>query len=132
MQQGMQSRDERSLGELFADLSRQTSVLIRQEVALAKAELSQKASTAGKNVGFIAAGGAVLYAGFLVILAAIVILLAKVVAWWLAALIVGVIVAVAGFVLIDRGLESLKKLNPVSGQTVETLKEDREWMKEQI
>lgn len=127
-----QSRDDRSLGDLFAELSRQTSVLVRQEVALAKTEITQKVSSAGKGAGMIAAGGAVLYAAFLVLLAAIVILLAKVIAWWLAALIVAIVVGVVGYVLVDKGREALKHTSPVPEQTVETLKEDREWMKEQI
>lgn len=131
MQQSRE-RDERSLGELFADLSRQTSQLIRQEVALAKTEMSDTATRVGKNVAFIAAGGVVLYAGILAILAAIIILIAKVIPWWLSALIVGVVVAAIGAVLIDKGIQTLRNSNLAPKQTVETLKEDQEWMKEQI
>ena len=81
------NRDDRSLGELFADLAKESSVLVRQEVALAKAELTQKAGQVGKDVGFLAVGGLVLYAGLLAIIAAIIILLGTLgVPWWLSAL----------------------------------------------
>ncbi len=52
----MQGRDERTLGELFSELAQETSTLVRQEVNLAKTEMSQKASRVGKDVGFLAAG----------------------------------------------------------------------------
>lgn len=125
-------REDRSLGELFAELSRETSMLVRQEVALARTEMSRTASTVGKNVAFLALGGAVAYAGFLAILAAIVIALAEVVAWWLSALIVGVIVGAVGYFLIDKGRDALKQATLTPEETINSLKEDREWMKEQI
>lgn len=126
------SRDDRSLGDLFAELSREVTLLARQEVALAKAEMSQKATQVGKDVGYLAVGGAIAYAGFLAILAAIVIILASFMPWWLAAFIVGAVVAGAGFFMIQRGRENLSQLNPAPEQTIETLKEDREWAKEQL
>lgn len=126
-----QSRDERSLGELFSDLSRQTSVLVRQEVALAKTEMSQTAREVGKNVAILAVGGAVVYAGALAILVAIIILLAELMPWWLSALIVGIVVAAIGYFLIDRGRDALQRTPLAPEQTVESLKEDRDWLKEQ-
>ena len=53
MQEG---KDDRSIGELITRLSRETVTLVRKEVQLAKAEMSQKASRAGKNVGFLVVG----------------------------------------------------------------------------
>jgi hypothetical protein len=129
---GMETqRDERSLGELFADLSRQTSELVRQEVNLAKAEMTQKAREVGKDAGFIGAGGALAYAGLLVILAAIVLLLGIWIPMWLSALIVGVVVVAVGGFLILRGRDGLTKTNLAPQQTVDTLKEDVRWAKEQ-
>jgi len=127
-----QSKEDRSLGELFGELTRDISALARQEIQLAKVEMSQKASEAGKNVGFLAVGGAIAYAGFLAILAAIVIALAAVMPWWLSALIVGLVVAGVGAFLIQRGRQNLTNMDPTPRQTVETLKEDREWAKEQM
>jgi hypothetical protein len=127
-----QSKEDRSLGELFGELTRDISALARQEIQLAKVEMSQKATEAGKNVGFLAVGGAIAYAGFLAILAAIVIILAAVMPWWLSALVVGLVVAGVGAFLIQRGRQNLTNMDPTPRQTVETLKEDREWAKEQM
>ena len=134
MQQRPQPRsDDRSLGELFAELTRELTALVRQEAALARTELTQKAATVGKNVGFLAAGGAVAYAGFLALIAALIIALGQLgLPWWLAALIVGLVVAGIGYVLVQKGLSALKQVNLAPQQTIETLKEDKEWAKEQV
>lgn len=127
------AKREESLGELFGDLAQETSTLIRQEVALAKAEMTQKAAETGKNVGMIAAGGAVLYAGFLAILAAIIVGLGEAgMAWWGAALLVGVIVAVVGGVLAWKAIQDLKSANMAPQETVQTLKDDARWAKDQL
>ncbi len=118
-------RDERSLGELFGDLSRETSTLVRQEVTLAKTELTQTATQVGKDVGVLAVGGAIAYAGLLVLLAALVLgLVALGLPAWLAALIVGVVVAGVGYALVRRGLAALKAVTLAPRQTMETLTED--------
>jgi xanthine/uracil permease len=128
-----QLRDERSLGDLFAELARETSTLVRQEVQLAKAELTQSASEAGRGIVSLVAGGAIAYAGLLFLLLAAVLGL-----WdaglepWLASLIVGLVVVAIGAILVQRARESLKPANLAPRRTVETLKEDQEWAKEQI
>ncbi len=96
----MQGRDDRSLGELFAELAQETTTLVRQEVNLATTEMTQKASRAGRQIGVLAAGGAVAYAGLLAILAGVIVLLDNVMPLWLSALLVGVVVAVVGYVLV--------------------------------
>ena len=122
--------DDRSLGDLFAELSRETTTLVRQEISLATTEMSQKASRAGKDVGFLAVGGAVVYAGVLAILAAIIIGLGQAgLPWWLSALIVGVVVAGAGYLLIRRGLDNLKHEDMAPRQTMDTLKGDIDALK---
>ena len=123
---------ERSFGDLFRQLTQDLSTLMRQEVMLAKTELSQKASEAGKDVGLLAVGGAIAYAGFLVILAGIVLALGLVLPWWASALIVGVVVAAIGYFLIRKGQTALKQANLTPKQTIETLKEDQQWVKEQV
>ncbi len=128
----MQGRgDDRSLGELFSELSQETTTLIRQEVNLAKTEMSQKASRVGKDVGFMAAGGAVVYAGLLAILAGVIALLGLVIPLWLSALLVGLVVAVAGYFLVRKGLDALKQEELAPRETIQTLKEDKEWAKDQ-
>jgi xanthine/uracil permease len=128
-----QVRDERSLGDLFSDLSRETTTLVRQEVHLAKAELTQSATEAARGIGMLVAGGAVAYAGLFFILLAIVFGLIEA-GWdaWLSALVVGVVVVAIGAVLVLRARESLKPANLAPRRTVETLKEDQEWAKERI
>jgi hypothetical protein len=127
----MQSRDGRSLGELFSELAQETSTLVRQEVNLAKTEMSQKASTAGKHLGVLAAGGALAYAGLLAILAGIIALLNDVMPLWASALLVGIVVAIVGYLLIRKGLDALKRDDFAPRETIETLKEDQQWAKEQ-
>ncbi len=127
-----QSTDDRSLGELFSELSRQSSTLIRQEVALAKAEFKQKSSEAGKDIGMMAAGGALVYAGLLALIATIIIILANVIPWWLSALLVSLVVLGIGGLLIQRGMASLKQSGIAPEQTIESLKEDAEWAKRQV
>jgi hypothetical protein len=123
---------ERSFGDLFRQLTQDLSTLMRQEVMLAKTELSQKASEAGKDVGLLAVGGAIAYAGFLVILAGVVLALGLVLPWWASALIVGVVVAAIGYFLIRKGQTALKQADLTPKQTIETLKEDQQWVKEQV
>ena len=129
--QGRDGKDERSLGELFSELARDTSTLVSQEITLAKTEMSQKASRVGKDVGFLAAGGAVAYAGLLAILAGVIVLLGQVIPMWLSALLVGLVVAGVGYFLVRKGLDALKREDLAPRQTIETLKEDQQWAKDQ-
>ena|SRR5690348_11485784 len=128
----MPDKQDRSIGELFAQLASDTGLLIRQEIALAKVELSQKASDVGRNVGYLVLGGAVAYAALLALLAAIIILLANVMPWWLAALVVAIVVGIIAGVLVSKALAALKKTEVAPRQTVETLKEDAQWAKQQM
>ena len=129
--QGRDSKDDRSLGELFSELAQDTSTLVRKEVQLAKTEMSQKASRVGKDVGFLAVGGAVAYAGLLAVLAGVIVLLGQVIPMWLSALLVGLVVAGVGYFLVRRGLDALKREDLAPRQTIETLKEDQQWAKDQ-
>jgi hypothetical protein len=127
----MQSRDDRSLGELFSELAQETSTLVRQEVNLAKTEMGDKASRAGRHVGVLAAGGALAYAGLLAILAGVIALLNDVMPLWVAALLVGIVVAIVGYIMVRRGLDALKRDDFAPRETIETLKEDQQWAKDQ-
>ena len=125
-------KQERSLGELFSELAGETSTLVRQEVALAKAELSQKAAYVGRNVGLLVAGGAVVFAAFLAVMAAAVIGLSNAMPSWAAALVVGVVVGFVGGALVFKAAYALKETDVTPRQTVETLKEDAQWVKEKM
>jgi uncharacterized membrane protein YqjE len=128
----MTEKQDRSIGELFSELASETGLLIRQEVALAKVELTQKATRVGRNVGYLVLGGAVAYAALLALLAAIIILLANVMSWWVAALVVAVLVGIVAAVLISKALAALKNTDVAPRQTVETLKGDAQWAKQQM
>jgi len=126
-------KDSRSLGELFGDLARDMGLLVRQEVNLATTEMTQKVASVGQKVATLAVGGLVAYAGFLALLAALIIGLAGAgLSWWLAALLVGVVVVGIGAMLIQRSLKALKDTDLSPRQTMETLKEDSQWAKDQI
>jgi hypothetical protein len=124
-------RDNRSLGELFSTLASQTSTLVRQEVDLAKTELSQKATKAGREAGMIAAGGVLALGGYLALVATLIIVLDQFMPLWAAAGIVGLLLAIIGYVIIQQGLNGLKRLDPAPRQTIATIKDDIAWAKEQ-
>ena len=126
------SMENRPLGDLFGDLATDMSSLVRQEVALAKLEITQKAKLVGRNVGYLVIGGAVAYAALLAIIAAIIMLLAKLLPDWGSALIVGVVVGGIGWLLIGKAMMTLQQADLTPRETVETLKEDATWMKQQI
>jgi uncharacterized membrane protein YqjE len=128
----MPEKQDRSIGELFSELANESALLIRQEVALAKVELTQKANRVGRNVGYLVLGGAVAYGALLALLATIIILLASVMAWWIAALVVAVLVGIIAAVLISKAWAALKNTDVAPRQTVETLKEDAQWAKQQM
>lgn len=126
-------RDERSLGDLFGDLSRQLSTLIRKEIDLARTEMTNRARSATQDAALIGAGGALAYAGLLVFLGAVVLLLVDAgLEPWLAALLVAVVAIAIGGALVWRGREGLKQTSLTPERTIETLKDDAEWAKEQI
>ncbi|MEO6239227.1 MAG: phage holin family protein [Vicinamibacterales bacterium] len=124
----MASQDTRSLGELLGELSRETSVLVRKEVELATTEMTAKARVAGGHAATAAAGGALAHAGLLVILAALVIALTQLgVTPWLSAAIVGFATLSIGYMLVNKGINSLRGTNVVPTHTVQSLKEDSKW-----
>jgi drug/metabolite transporter (DMT)-like permease len=124
----MAPKDERSLGELLSELSRETSLLVRKEVELATTEMTAKARTAGGHVALAATGGALAHAALLVLLAAFVVGLTQLgVAAWLAALIVAAVVGVVGYMLINKGVSALRATRVVPTHTVQSLKEDAKW-----
>jgi hypothetical protein len=121
--------EQTSVGELIGNISNDLSTLFRQEVELAKAELKQEASKAGKAAGMLGAAG---YAGHLtaVLLSfALVFALGNVMDLGWAALIVGAIWGIAAAVLFVNGRKKLKTVDPVPHRTVDTLKEDAQWLK---
>jgi hypothetical protein len=121
---------ERPIGDLVKQLANQTSTLVRQEIDLARAELSEKGRVAGQGAGLL--GGAtvvgLLAAGALT--ACVVLALSEVLDPWLAALIVAVVLGAVAALLGVRGRARVRDATPpIPQQTVETVKEDVEWAK---
>jgi len=127
----MQEGNDRSIAELVTRLSKETVTLVRKEVQLAKAEMSQKASRVGKNVGFLVVGGVVAYTGLLALVAALILVLGLIIPYWLSAAIVGLVIVAIGAVLVTKGANTLRQEDPTPRETVETLQEDREWLRDQ-
>jgi hypothetical protein len=125
-------RGERPVGGLLSDLARQFTLLLRQEMALARAEIVDKIGQLGSASGLVAAGGLIAFAGFLYLLAAATLGLGKVVEMWLAALIVGGVVLLLGIGLALLGRARLQASNLVPLRTVRSLKDDAAWAKEQV
>ena len=125
-------REERSLGELLGQLTQDLSLLMRQEVQLVMAEMSQIASRATGDLVKVGAGGLVALAGGLTLVAALVLVLVEIgVAPWLSALLVGGLFTVIGFVMLKGGLQQLKRVEVAPQRTIQTLKDDVQWAKEQ-
>jgi hypothetical protein len=120
---------ETSVGELISDISNDLSQLFRQEVELAKAEIKQEASKAGKAAGMLGGAGFAGYLAVVLLSFALVFGLANVMDAGWAALIVAVIWAAIGAALYATGRKRLKTVDPVPRRTVDTIKEDAQWLK---
>jgi len=121
--------EQASVGELIGNISNDLSQLFRQEIELAKAEVKQEATKAGKAAGMLGAAG---FAGYLTVILlsfALVFALGNVMDLGWAALIVAIIWAIAGAVLYANGRKKLKTVDPVPHRTVDTMKEDAKWLK---
>jgi uncharacterized membrane protein YqjE len=123
---------ERSVPDLLKQLSTETSTLVKQELDLAKAELTQQGKRAGLGAGFIGGGALFGLGAFGAFTAFLIALIATIVDHtWLAALIVTVIYGAIAGILAMRGKNKIQEATPPVPQTVETLKEDAEWAKTQ-
>jgi len=127
--QGTELR-ERPLGEVARDLTRDLSLLVRQEVELAKSEMAEKGRVAAPGLGMIGGAGVVGLMAAGALTAFLVLVLSIVLDEWLAALLVGLALAAVAFLLAKQGKERVEEAGtPVPEQTIETVKEDVEWAK---
>lgn len=120
---------ETSIGELIGNISADLSQLFRQEVELAKVELKQEATKAGKAAGMLGVAGFAGYLAIVLLSFAAVFGLANVIDPGWAALIVAVVWAIIGAVLYSAGRKRLKTVDPMPRRTVDTIKEDAQWLK---
>jgi cbb3-type cytochrome oxidase subunit 3 len=121
---------ERPLGEVATELTRDVSLLVRQEIELAKAEMTEKGRTAAPGLGMIGGAGVVALCAAGALTAFVILVLALFLPEWLAALIVGVVLAGIAYLLVKQGKDRVADAGkPVPEQTIDTVKEDVEWAK---
>lgn len=124
---------EPSIGELIKQLAEDSATLVRQEVALAKAEMSRNVKSAAQSAAMVAVGGMIAFLGVLVLLAGIVVLLGDALDnYWLAALIVGLVFLAIGGLMAMSNLNKLKAEELAPERTIQTLQEDKRWIQKEI
>lgn len=133
--------EERSLGELFKRLRDETTTLFRKEIQLAKVEGLEKARSFGRHGTVLGIGGALAFGGLLMLLlglsyglSALLITagVSQLNAAWLGPLIVGVVVALVGYLMVRKGINGMKRESPVPEQTLRSLQENQEWVKHKL
>jgi hypothetical protein len=134
-------RSERSLASLLKELRDETTMLMREELTLAKTEISEKVNRVGRNVAYLATGGLVAFAGLIVLLLAaaaglrtglIAFDLDPATANWLAPLIVALVVIVIGYAMLHKAISTLKDESAVPERTAKTVQDDKNWIKEKV
>jgi VIT1/CCC1 family predicted Fe2+/Mn2+ transporter len=121
---------ERPIGEVAKSLTSDLSLLVRQEIELAKAEMAEKGRTAAPGLGMFGGAGMVALCAAGALTAFLVLLLSLFLPEWLAALLVGAALAGIAYVLVKQGKERVADAGkPVPEQTIETVKEDVQWAK---
>jgi hypothetical protein len=134
------SPQSRSLGSLFTALSRQLSTLFRRELALARAELSEKVREAGSGLALLAAGGMIILIGLFFIVQAVVfgivalldLWLPAEIAVWLGPLLVGLAAVLVGWALLSSGRRKLSAETLAMQRTADSLREDTALAKEHL
>ena len=116
--------EDRPLGDLVSDLTKSVQTLVKKEVELAKVEIKEQASRAGKGGALMAAAGVIGFVALLLVSWAAAWGLAEGIPTWLAFLAIGLLYGAIAGLLALTGKKTLQKVNPVPHQTVQTLKQD--------
>jgi uncharacterized membrane protein YqjE len=125
------SGDDRSLGQIVSDVAQDLSTLVRQELDLAKTEVKQEASRAGKGVGLLGGAGVAGHLALVFISLCAMFVLNNAMPIEAAALIVTVFWVIVAALLALSGKKALDRTNPALPQTQRSLKEDAAWVKQQ-
>ncbi|HET7275016.1 MAG TPA: phage holin family protein [Longimicrobiaceae bacterium] len=126
-------RAEPSLGDLFKELARESSSLIRQETALAKAELRENFRSLAKDLAKLAVGGALLLLAFIILNAFLIVLIGDALDnYWLAALALGILYLLVGVGLVISGKNGLERDDLKPDMTLQTLRDDKAWVQEEV
>lgn len=128
----MTAQNGRSLPEVLQDIVGNIQEIIRSEIQLAKTEIKEEATKASTPIKLWIAGAVLGMYALVFILFTIVMAMATVMATWLAALVVGAILSVVSMALVSAGAKRLKHVSKVPERTVETMKENVQWAKNQI
>lgn len=132
--------DGRSVSGLMRELRDETTTLLRQEVALAKTEMSEKLSKVTRNAIYFVVGGAIVHLGLIFLLLAasggleVAFIDAGMVATsqWLAPLLVGIVIGIVGAALLYKAKASLSTTTMVPEKTVQTIQEDKQWIQNKV
>lgn len=130
-------RDERSIGQLFKELQNDSTSLVRQEVELAKAEVRESLQAYARSAVSMAIGGALLLAALFGVLWTINMALTAVlesavgleIAVWLSPLILSAVIAAVGYAMVTGAMNRIRKETIIPRRTTETLKEEKQWLK---
>jgi uncharacterized membrane protein YjjP (DUF1212 family) len=134
-------RDNRSVVELLKELRDETTDLVRQEVALAKVEMNEKASRVTRNIAYLAAGAFILHGGFLILLMAasagvyvglVGAGLSHMNAGWLAPLIIGAVFAILGYAFVQKAIGTLKHESIMPEETIASMRHTKDWAQEKV
>lgn len=124
---------EAPLGDLIRQLAQDSATLVRQEVTLAKAELQDNVKKVARDLTMVAVGGVIAMIGAMVLILALVLGLGDALdEYWLGALIVAVVFLAIGGLLAMSNLKKLKHESVAPARTIETLKEDKQWLQSEI
>ncbi len=133
------SYESQSLAGLIKELRDETLVLMRQEIALIRSEMGEKISLFTRNGVYLAAGAVTAFAGLIVFLMGVSFFLqwlfiaaglSTTLSAWIAALLVGTVVLLIGYGLIQKAISAIKKESVVPQKTMHSLKEDKEWIRD--
>jgi hypothetical protein len=128
----MRANGQRSIGDLVGDAVRLLARLGQEELALARSEMSERLPVLTRSAALMVAGGLVVHAGFLALVAAAIIALHLALPWWLSALIVGIVLGLGGYLLLQSGLDRLKRADLTPRRTIATMQGNRTITREAI
>lgn len=126
------THDDRSLGELLTDLGDEVSTLFRQEVELAKAEVTRDVTRFGRASGLMVAGAVLAFVALLLVAWTVAWAFALAMPVWAGFLVTAVIVGVISGGLIVVGRNRIQQISPKPTTTIETLQEDRQWINDRM
>jgi uncharacterized membrane protein YqjE len=130
---GRAAGSDPALGDLFRQLAQDSATLVRQEMNLAKAELKSNVKSVARDAAMVAVGGILALVGVVVLIAFLVVAVGDALDnYWLGALVVGILFLLVGGLLAMSSLKKLKHEEVAPTRTLETLKEDKQWLQSEI